>query len=103
MKFVKPNKATVARTIFLAITLINTLFYMLGKSVLEIDEAMINGTVEAMYTAVTAVTLLTAPVIAWWKNNSFTRSAQAGDMVKDQVKAQLENEKLDAEDFEGVI
>ena len=88
MKFIKPSKGTITRTIVLLIALINMLLATLGKTPLDIDEAMVNGTVDAIYEAVSYVFMVIASVVAWWKNNSITVAAQAGDQLKNDIKTE---------------
>ena len=90
MKFVKPSKGTIIRTVVLLIALINMLLATLGKTPLGIDEAMVNGTVEAIYEAVSYVLMVVASLVAWWKNNSMTITAQAGDQLKNDIKTELQ-------------
>lgn len=77
----KISAGTIARTIFLLITMINAGLAMFGKTPLPFkpDEAQI-------YTEVSFVLHVVAAVLAWWKNNSFTRPAILGDWFMKQVK-----------------
>jgi len=77
----KISAGTIARTIFLLITMINAGLAMFGKTPLPFkpDEAQI-------YTEVSFVLHVVAAVLAWWKNNSFTRPAILGDWFMNQVK-----------------
>lgn len=70
---------TIARTIILALALINQVLSVNGHPVLPIDDAQIETLVTTGWTVVAAL-------IAWWKNNSFTAAAKAGDEVMKQVK-----------------
>lgn len=70
---------TIARTIILALALINQVLSVTGHPVLPIDDAQIETLVTTGWTVVAAL-------IAWWKNNSFTAAAKAGDEVMKQVK-----------------
>lgn len=88
MNFVKPSKGTVIRTIVLLIALMNMLLATQGKAPLGIDETMVNGTVEAIYEAVSYVLMVVASLVAWWKNNSITLAAQAGDQLKNDIKTE---------------
>lgn len=69
---VKTN--TLARTIFLALTLINLILSALGKVPLQLEESFI-------YEVCTLVAVLIASIAAWWKNNSFTQAAMIADKV----------------------
>lgn len=68
----KIEVGTIVRTICLALALINQFLVMSGHSVLPIEDE----TVEIVVT--NAATLVTA-VVAWWKNNSFTKKAIEAD------------------------
>ena len=70
---------TLSRTIILALALINQLLSATGHPVLPIEDAQIE-------TLVTTGWTVAAALIAWWKNNSFTSAAKAGDEVMKQVK-----------------
>lgn len=68
----KITAGTIARTICLALALINQVLVMTGHSVIPIED----GTVEVLVTNI--ATIVTA-LVAWWKNNSFTPRAIAAD------------------------
>ena len=70
---------TLARTIILALALINQVLSVTGHPVLPIEDAQIETLVTTGWTVVAAL-------IAWWKNNSFTAAAQKGDAVMKQEK-----------------
>ena len=70
---------TLARTIILALALINQVLSVTGHPVLPIEDAQIETLVTTGWTVVAAL-------IAWWKNNSFTSAAKAGDEVMKQEK-----------------
>lgn len=70
---------TIARTIILALALINQVLSVTGHPVLPIEDAQVETLVTTGWTVVAAL-------IAWWKNNSFTSAAKAGDEVMKQVK-----------------
>jgi len=76
----KVKADTVARTIFLALTLINLLLSSLGKVPLQLEESQI-------YEICTLAAVIVASLSAWWKNNSFTKAAIKADTL-------LESEKL---------
>lgn len=77
MNTVKPD--TIARTIFLFIALANQMLAIAGKEILPITEDMI-------YQGVTLAATIAAAVLAWWKNNSFTKEAIRADEVLTQLK-----------------
>lgn len=70
---------TVARTIILALALVNQVLSALGRPLLPIEDAQIETLVTTGWTVVAAM-------VAWWKNNSFTAAAQKGDEVMKQEK-----------------
>lgn len=65
---------TWARTIVLLIALINQVLAILGKGKIEIAESDIYQICTLVFTFVSAIW-------SWWKNNSFSVSAQDGDAV----------------------
>jgi SPP1 family holin len=76
----KVKADTLARTIFLALTLINLILSAFGKVPLQLEESFI-------YEVCSLAAVLVASIVAWWKNNSFTKAAIKADEV-------LEKEKL---------
>lgn len=71
---------TIARTIILALALVNQILSVSGHPVIPISDETIEMTVSYVFTVV--VTLW-----SWWKNNSFTQAALRADQVKDEIKA----------------
>lgn len=71
---------TVARTIVLALALINQLLTATGHAVIPIEDEQINTLVSTIWTVVAAV-------VAWWKNNSVTTVAIEADKVKSELKS----------------
>ena len=65
---------TLARTIFLALTLINLILSAFGKVPLQLEESFI-------YEVCSLAAVLLASIAAWWKNNSFTMAAIKADEV----------------------
>lgn len=68
------SKDTWARTIFLFLSLANQLLAVFGKDTLDFTE-------DEIYQAVSILATLISTIIAWWKNNSFSQTAQAADIV----------------------
>ncbi len=68
----KITKGTWARTIILALALINQLLTAMGYSPIAVADEDVNLLVSTIFTIVSAVA-------AWWKNNSFTKSAIEAD------------------------
>lgn len=70
---------TLARTGVLALALINAILEILGVNPIPFSET-------GIYEAFTAVWLVISGVVAWWKNNSFTRLASIADSVLKTAK-----------------
>ena len=70
---------TIARTIVLALALINQLLINTGKTPIPIMEDDVYQLVSIIFTIITAV-------IAWWYNNSFTKHAIRADNYLDALK-----------------
>jgi SPP1 family holin len=70
---------TIARTIVLAIALVNAALALMGLPALAIEEPLV-------YEVISGVFVISAAVWAWWKNNSFTKEAQAADEVMLELK-----------------
>lgn len=68
------SKDTWARTIFLFLSLTNQLLAVFGKDTLEFTE-------DEIYQGVSILATIISTVMAWWKNNSFSQTAQAADVV----------------------
>jgi SPP1 family holin len=82
---------TIIRTICLALALVNQILTAYGKSPLPIKDAQVEVLVSTTLTVICSVW-------GWWKNNSFTPAALAGDSLMRAIKNR--GEKLD--DVEGV-
>lgn len=74
---VKP--ATVARTVVLALALVNQLLSAAGKSPLPIDSTAVEQWVSAGLTTAAAIW-------SWWENNSFSQSALEADAYLNQIQ-----------------
>lgn len=75
----KISAGTIARTVVLAIALINQLLVACGVNTIPIAE-------ETVTECITLAVTIGAAVVAWWKNNSFTQAAIEADKVKDDLK-----------------
>ena len=75
------TSGTIARTIILALALINQLLSASGHAVIPIENATIENLVSTAFTVIMAV-------IAWWKNNSFTHAARVGDFHMRKARAE---------------
>ena len=74
------SDGTIARTILLALALINQLLTAFGYNVIDISDETVNTLVSTSFTVVTAI-------IAFWKNNSFTKEAIEADKVLKELKS----------------
>ena len=70
---------TIARTIILALALINQILTATGHGIINISDDDVNTLISTIFTVVSAVA-------AWWKNNSFTQSALKADEVMREDK-----------------
>lgn len=77
----KVSKETIARTVVLAVSLLNVLLNAFGKNPLPFSD-------DEVYTAVSTVVAVVASLAAWWKNNSFTAAAVKADEVLKIEKAE---------------
>ncbi len=75
----KITAGTIARTICLVLALVNQCLGMAGIQLIPIEDETINTLVTTLWT-------VGAAVWAWWKNNSFTKAALAGDAVMKKAK-----------------
>ena len=66
------SAGTVARTAVLALALTNQVLSTMGKPVIPIEDAQLEGLVSTAFT-------VGASLLAWWKNNSFTPAAITAD------------------------
>lgn len=71
---------TIARTAVLLLALTNQMLSAMGKSPLPIESTTVEQLVTAGITTIAAL-------VAWWKNNSFTKEAIAADKEYDCLKA----------------
>lgn len=70
---------TIARTIALAIALINQILAVFGKQALPFAE-------NDIYQMVTLFVTVATSGLAWWKNNSFTKSAIEADTYLESLR-----------------
>lgn len=77
----KITAGTLARTIVLALALTNQILSVSGHAVLPIDDAQVETLVSTAWT-------IAASIVAWWKNQSFTQAALAGDSTMKAIKAE---------------
>lgn len=74
---IKPD--TIARTIVLALALLNQCLVIMGKGTIQIAENDIYQVVSLVWTIVSAI-------VAWWYNNSFTKHARRADELLEALK-----------------
>lgn len=77
LKGVTPE--TWARTGSLLIALINQILAIFGKDVLPFGENQVYQIISISATVITGI-------IAWWKNNSFTKKAQLADQYLAELR-----------------
>ncbi len=70
----KITKGTFIRTILLVLALINQILAVFGKSPIPIDDDTVTNLISTAWTVI-------ASLIAWWKNNSFTKKAIEADKM----------------------
>jgi SPP1 family holin len=78
MKY-KIDSQVIARTIILAIALINQIFAIFGRQQIPVQEDTVYQIVSLLFTIVTTVW-------SWWKNNSFTQEAIKADAYMHELK-----------------
>lgn len=71
----KIEVGTIVRTVLLGVALTNQVLVMTGHPVLPIQDATVELLITNGFTLVMSV-------IAWWKNNSFTKKAIVADEYK---------------------
>lgn len=71
---------TIVRTIVLFLAIANQILAIFGKSILPIQEEQVNLLVTTGWTVLSAL-------VAWWKNNSFTKEAIQADEIMAELKA----------------
>lgn len=76
----KPSAATIARTVVLALALVNQVLFATGHAVLPIES-------EQLESLVTTGITIVASIVAYWKNNSWTKEAIAADETLKNLKA----------------
>lgn len=70
---------TAARTVCLALALINQVLTVLGYSIIDVSDDTVNTLISTGFMIVTAV-------VSWWKNNSFTKAAIEADGMMKELK-----------------
>lgn len=75
----KISAGTIARTAVLLLALVNQMLVMMGRPVIAVADEEITQLITLAFT-------VAAALVAWWKNNSFTKAARAGDRLMHQLK-----------------
>lgn len=73
------SKETIARTIILAVALINQILVVLGINPLPFAE-------EELYNIISTIATAAAALWTWWKNNSFSPEAIQADKYLKELK-----------------
>ena len=81
----KVTAGTIARTAALALTLLNTILTAAGKNPLPFSDTDV-------YSAVTAAATVVTAIIAWWKNNSFSKEAMKADEYMNELRSGTESD-----------
>lgn len=79
---------TIARTIVLALALLNQCLAIMGKGTLDIAENDVYQIVSLAWTIISAI-------VAWWWNNSYTQHAIRADQYLDALR----NGTVGADDY----
>ena len=82
----KISADTIARTIVLALALINQILAITGREVLPFAE-------DDIYQLVSLIATVVTSAVAWWKNNSFTSKAIEADEYL-EIRRRERNEDL---------
>jgi SPP1 family holin len=72
---------TIIRTVLMLLGLINAILVMTGHSIINIEDGTVENLINAVFSIVTTL-------MAWWKNNSFTRAAIEADKFMKEMKQQ---------------
>lgn len=75
----KIKTSTIIRTAILLLALINQGLSIAGKAVLPITD-------DQLEKIITLTITIAASVWSWWKNNSYTKPAIEGDVLKDRLR-----------------
>jgi len=71
---------TIARTIVLALALLNQILAVMGRGTIDIAESDV-------YQIASLVATIVSALWAWWKNNSFTKHAILADEYLDKLRS----------------
>lgn len=73
------KKDTIIRTVILILALVNQILTISGHSIIPVGEETVTELISVAFTVVTAL-------IAWWKNNSFTKEAIEADKYLEDLR-----------------
>ena len=76
---IKVDAGTVTRTIVLFLTIINAILAITGKDKIKFTE-------NDIYQCVSAILTVIVPLINWWENNAFTKSARKAEAYRKDLK-----------------
>ena len=76
----KITKETIIRTVLLGVALVNLILNAVGKNTLPFTNEEISEGISVAFAVITSL-------VAWWKNNSFTKSAIAADEYMNEIKS----------------
>ncbi len=79
------SAGTIARTICLCLALLNQVLIVFGKGTIDFVD-------EDIYQIVSTVFIIVTAIMAWWKNNSFTKPARIADAIMKEEK--IENKMI---------
>lgn len=82
---------TIARTIILGLAILNKILTRFGHPIIDIDSAVLTEFIGDAW-------LIISGIAAWWKNNSFTMPAMAGDVVMRMLRKGKKEEEEDGAD-----
>lgn len=77
----KVSAGTIARTIILALALINQVLTATGHNVINVSDEDINTLISTIFT-------VGAAIVAWWKTNGFTKAGIKGEQYIKELKAE---------------
>ncbi len=75
----KISAGTIARTVAMVVTIANTILTAAGKNPLPFSDTEV-------YAWISDAAAIAASLLAWWKNNSFTKEAIKADDIMHKLK-----------------
>lgn len=82
----KITPATVARTVIFFLGIVNQILTRCGKPIIPVGNEIITEVISDIW-------IIVSGLVAWWKNNSFSKAALAGDLMMRLIrKADREKE-----------